>query len=144
VTYQYIPAIRPRYRDPQLTGITSNKGYYILDRLPSSLLNFIQSWSIDIKIPRSKTSTPTPKMSTITELLTHQKFETLSQEQVDAFMKRGWLRLPGAIIPEKGEEWTKNVWHRLGMYASHLSPPILHPPSPFLTTPPLPLLTSHH
>jgi hypothetical protein len=61
------------------------------------------------------TSIQQPKMSTITELLSHQKLETLSQEQINSFMTRGWLRLPGAIIPEKGDEWTKNVWHRLGM-----------------------------
>lgn len=54
-------------------------------------------------------------MPTITELLAHQKPEVLTQEQIDSFMKHGFLKLPGAIIPEKGDEWCKNVWSRLGM-----------------------------
>lgn len=56
-----------------------------------------------------------PAMATITELLSYQKPKVLTQSQIDSFMTHGFLRLPGAIIPEKGEEWTRNVWHRLGM-----------------------------
>ena len=52
---------------------------------------------------------------TISQLLEHQKPKTLNQEQVDSFMKHGFLRIPGAILPEKGAMWTKNVWNRLGM-----------------------------
>lgn len=52
---------------------------------------------------------------TISQLLEHQKPKALTQEQVDSFMKYGFLRLPGAILPEKNEMWTKNVWNRLGM-----------------------------
>lgn len=52
---------------------------------------------------------------TISKLLEQQKFKTLTQEQVDSFMQHGWLRLPGAIVPEKGDMWTQHVWDRLGM-----------------------------
>jgi hypothetical protein len=52
---------------------------------------------------------------TISQLLEHQKLKSLTQEQIDSFMKYGFLRLPGAIIPEKGDMWTQHVWTRLGM-----------------------------
>jgi len=49
------------------------------------------------------------------ELLAHQKFNTLTQEQVDHFMKHGFVRIPGAIPLEMCDWWTRDVWARLGI-----------------------------
>ena len=57
-------------------------------------------------------------MATITELLKLQKPKVLNQEQIDSFMKNGFLTLPGAIDPEKGDMWMEEVWNRLGMYVT--------------------------
>lgn len=54
-------------------------------------------------------------MASVADLLEHKSFKTLNQEQVESFMKHGFLRLPGAISKEVCEEYTKNVWIRLGM-----------------------------
>lgn len=51
----------------------------------------------------------------IQELLKHQRFKVLNQEQVSSFMKHGFLRLPGAIPLENCDRWAKHVWQRLGM-----------------------------
>jgi hypothetical protein len=53
--------------------------------------------------------------TTVDELLKHQTFKTLNEEQVASFMKHGFLRLPGAIPLENCDRWAKDVWHRLGM-----------------------------
>ena len=58
---------------------------------------------------------------TIEDLLKHQTFKTLSAEQVESFMKHGFLRLPGAIPLEQCDRWTRDVWHRLGMRADDKS-----------------------
>jgi hypothetical protein len=52
---------------------------------------------------------------TIPELLTHQNFKTLNEEQVASFMKHGFLRLEGAIPLDNCDSWTQNVWARLAM-----------------------------
>ncbi|EXJ64739.1 hypothetical protein A1O7_01077 [Cladophialophora yegresii CBS 114405] len=41
-------------------------------------------------------------------------FQHLTPEQVESFMKHGYLRIPGCFTREVAEEWTKNVWVRLG------------------------------
>lgn len=51
----------------------------------------------------------------IQDLLAHQTFKVLQPEQVSSFMKNGFLRIPGAIPLENCDEWSKDVWHRLGM-----------------------------
>lgn len=38
----------------------------------------------------------------------------LSQEQIDHFMRHGWVRVPGCFSREKAAEWTADVWTRLG------------------------------
>lgn len=38
-----------------------------------------------------------------------------ADEQVDCFMKNGYVKLEGAIAPEKVADWTQDVWIRLGM-----------------------------
>ncbi|ORY28602.1 hypothetical protein BCR39DRAFT_559418 [Naematelia encephala] len=44
-----------------------------------------------------------------------RKFKYLTDEQVESFMNDGYLRLEGAFSREKADEWTKDVWVRLGM-----------------------------
>lgn len=51
----------------------------------------------------------------IQDLLKHQSFKVLNDEQVSSFMKYGFLRLPGAIPLENCDRWSKHVWQRLGM-----------------------------
>ncbi|KAF2099060.1 hypothetical protein NA57DRAFT_56689 [Rhizodiscina lignyota] len=48
-------------------------------------------------------------------MTSQRKFQHLTEEQVDSFMKHGFLRIPNCFSPEKAEEWTSNVWKRLGM-----------------------------
>jgi hypothetical protein len=36
-------------------------------------------------------------------------------DQVDSFMRDGYLRIEGAFSREKAAEWTQDVWTRLGM-----------------------------
>ncbi|OAP59672.1 hypothetical protein AYL99_06970 [Fonsecaea erecta] len=43
-----------------------------------------------------------------------RQFKHLTPEQVDSFMKHGYLRLPACFTRESAEEWTKDVWVRLG------------------------------
>ncbi|KAJ9611778.1 hypothetical protein H2204_015204 [Knufia peltigerae] len=43
-----------------------------------------------------------------------RQFKHLTPEQVDSFMKYGFLRVPGCFTREAAEEWTKDVWTRLG------------------------------
>ncbi|KXJ85902.1 hypothetical protein Micbo1qcDRAFT_220235 [Microdochium bolleyi] len=57
------------------------------------------------------TATGSPTMD---ELLSHQKFNTLTPEQVTQFMKHGFVRIPGAIPLDKVDWWTRDVWSRLG------------------------------
>lgn len=52
---------------------------------------------------------------TIDELLQHQKFNVLNEDQVASFMNHGFLKLPGAIPLDKCDWWSRNVWNRLGM-----------------------------
>ncbi|KAH7322573.1 hypothetical protein B0I35DRAFT_407040 [Stachybotrys elegans] len=54
-------------------------------------------------------------LPTVEELVKARSFQTLTPEQVESFMKRGFLRLPGAIPLDKCDWWAKDVWHRLGM-----------------------------
>ncbi|KAH7024608.1 uncharacterized protein B0I36DRAFT_376520 [Microdochium trichocladiopsis] len=49
------------------------------------------------------------------ELLAHQKFKTLTPDQVASFMKHGFLRIPGAIPSDKCDWWARDVWTRLGV-----------------------------
>ena len=51
----------------------------------------------------------------VDDLLKHQSFKVLNDEQVASFMKHGFLRIPGAIPQENCDAWSKDVWHRLGM-----------------------------
>ncbi|KAL5524462.1 hypothetical protein ACEPAF_9602 [Sanghuangporus sanghuang] len=44
-----------------------------------------------------------------------RKYEQLTQEDVDFFMDKGYVVIKNAFSKEKVEEWTKNVWIRLGM-----------------------------
>lgn len=53
--------------------------------------------------------------TTVNDLLKHQSFKTLDEDQVTSFMRHGFLRLPGAIPLEACDDWSKHVWHRLGM-----------------------------
>lgn len=43
-----------------------------------------------------------------------RQFRHLTVEQVDFFMKHGYLRVPECFSREAAEEWTKDVWIRLG------------------------------
>ncbi|OQE33015.1 hypothetical protein PENFLA_c001G05779 [Penicillium flavigenum] len=45
----------------------------------------------------------------------------LSQEQIDHFMRYGYVRLPNCFSREKASEWTGDVWTRLGMSATDKS-----------------------
>ncbi|KAI0056276.1 hypothetical protein BV25DRAFT_1864976, partial [Artomyces pyxidatus] len=44
-----------------------------------------------------------------------QEYKHLTQEQVDFFMKNGYLVIKGAFSKEKSDEWTEHLWTRLGM-----------------------------
>ncbi|KAJ9608670.1 hypothetical protein H2200_006441 [Cladophialophora chaetospira] len=43
-----------------------------------------------------------------------RNFKHLTPEQVDHFMEHGFVRIPSCFTREAAEEWTKNVWIRLG------------------------------
>lgn len=45
----------------------------------------------------------------------NREFKHLTPEQVQSFMKYGYLRIPACFTREAAEEWTKDVWVRLGM-----------------------------
>jgi len=45
----------------------------------------------------------------------YKQYEYLTQEQINSFMKNGWLRVPQAFSRSKAAEWTANIWTRLGM-----------------------------
>ncbi|KAI5805160.1 hypothetical protein EDC01DRAFT_715880 [Geopyxis carbonaria] len=40
--------------------------------------------------------------------------KVLSQEQIEHFLAHGFVRVPGAIPPEKVSAWTDTLWKRLG------------------------------
>ncbi|TFY79606.1 hypothetical protein EWM64_g4403 [Hericium alpestre] len=42
-------------------------------------------------------------------------YEHLTQEQVDFFMENGYVVVKNAFFKETADEWTKDVWVRLGM-----------------------------
>jgi hypothetical protein len=42
-------------------------------------------------------------------------YKWLSEEQVQSFMKHGFLRLESCFTKAKAEDWTSTVWTRLGM-----------------------------
>ncbi|KAH8804506.1 hypothetical protein F5884DRAFT_822555 [Xylogone sp. PMI_703] len=42
------------------------------------------------------------------------KYEFLSAEQIDHFMKYGWVSIPQCFTKEQAGEWTKDIWTRLG------------------------------
>ncbi|KIW49655.1 hypothetical protein PV05_11315 [Exophiala xenobiotica] len=43
-----------------------------------------------------------------------RQYKHLTSEQVESFMEHGFLRIPGCFTREAAEEWTKDVWTRLG------------------------------
>lgn len=51
----------------------------------------------------------------IDELLKHQTFKELTQEQVSSFLQHGFLRVKDAIPAATCDRWTQHVWPRLGM-----------------------------
>jgi hypothetical protein len=48
------------------------------------------------------------------EHLNKKAFKHLTPEQVDSFMKHGFLRIPNAFTKEQADDWSKDVWTRLG------------------------------
>ncbi|KAA1469954.1 hypothetical protein DENSPDRAFT_835655, partial [Dentipellis sp. KUC8613] len=44
-----------------------------------------------------------------------QSYEHLTQEQVDFFMENGYIVVKNAFTKEKSDEWTTNMWVRLGL-----------------------------
>ncbi|KAH8114326.1 hypothetical protein DFH11DRAFT_1726837 [Phellopilus nigrolimitatus] len=44
-----------------------------------------------------------------------KQYEQLSQEDVNFFLKNGYVVIKSAFTQEKVDEWTKSVWVRLGM-----------------------------
>ncbi|KFY32256.1 hypothetical protein V493_00371 [Pseudogymnoascus sp. VKM F-4281 (FW-2241)] len=44
-----------------------------------------------------------------------REYKHVTKEQVENFMKYGFLRLENCFPAEKAQDWTKNVWQRLGM-----------------------------
>ncbi|CAG9947212.1 unnamed protein product [Clonostachys rosea f. rosea IK726] len=51
----------------------------------------------------------------IKNVIDSKTFKVLTPEQIESFMKFGYLRLPGAIPIENCDRWTEHVWERLGM-----------------------------
>ncbi|KAK5331144.1 hypothetical protein LTR93_000146 [Exophiala xenobiotica] len=43
-----------------------------------------------------------------------RQYKHLTPEQVSSFMEHGFLRIPGCFTREAAEQWTKDVWTRLG------------------------------
>ena len=43
-----------------------------------------------------------------------KEYKYLTQDQIDHFMKHGYLRIPQAFSREKAASWTSTVWTRLG------------------------------
>ena len=43
-----------------------------------------------------------------------KEYKYLTPDQIDHFMKYGYLRIPNAFSAEKAAEWTAKVWTRLG------------------------------
>ena len=43
-----------------------------------------------------------------------KEYQFLTQDQIDHFMKYGYLRIPQAFSREKAASWTSTVWTRLG------------------------------
>ncbi|KAL4879943.1 hypothetical protein BJY04DRAFT_192702 [Aspergillus karnatakaensis] len=39
---------------------------------------------------------------------------SLTQEQKDHFLQHGYVRIPNCFTPEKAQQWTDDVWIRLG------------------------------
>ena len=48
------------------------------------------------------------------EHLQHKTFKTLTPEQVEHFMKHGWVRIKSCFSQETADTFTKDVWDRLG------------------------------
>jgi hypothetical protein len=44
-----------------------------------------------------------------------REYKHLTKEQVESFMRHGFLRLEGCFSVEKAQEWTATVWQRLDM-----------------------------
>jgi len=44
-----------------------------------------------------------------------KQYEYLTQDDVDHFMKNGYIVIKNAFTKEKAEQWTENIWVRLGM-----------------------------
>ncbi len=43
-----------------------------------------------------------------------EQYEFLSPEQIEHFMTYGWISIPECFPKEQAEEWTKDLWTRLG------------------------------
>ncbi|EJU05894.1 hypothetical protein DACRYDRAFT_62612 [Dacryopinax primogenitus] len=44
-----------------------------------------------------------------------KQYQVLTQADVDHFLEHGWVKIPGALLPEWSEKFTQDVWIRLGM-----------------------------
>jgi len=44
-----------------------------------------------------------------------KQYKQLTQADVDHFLEHGWVKIPGALLPEWADKFTRDVWVRLGM-----------------------------
>ncbi|KZT53883.1 hypothetical protein CALCODRAFT_500529 [Calocera cornea HHB12733] len=44
-----------------------------------------------------------------------RQYKQLTQADVDHFLEHGWIKIPGALLPEWADKFTQDVWIRLGM-----------------------------
>ncbi|ORX34511.1 hypothetical protein BD324DRAFT_636193 [Kockovaella imperatae] len=44
-----------------------------------------------------------------------RRYKVLTDEQVDHFLQHGFIHLPQAFTPAQADEWTRDMWVRLGM-----------------------------
>src|SRR5690606_29930156 len=69
---------------------------------------------------RSSTNTqlhfrePNSDITMVTSDPLDRQYKVLSREQIDHFMRHGFVRIPEAFPKSKAEEWTATVWKRLG------------------------------
>jgi len=65
-------------------------------------------------IPKSKnavnTNLPRAKISPISK-----NFKHLTPEDVEHFLKKGWIKVPGAIKKEYIDKWVRDLWPRMDM-----------------------------
>jgi len=43
-----------------------------------------------------------------------KQYKVLTQADVDHFLEHGWVKIPGALLPEWSDKFTQDVWIRLG------------------------------